>query len=169
MERCARGAFLPAVHGGMAFIRPAERGRYEAFLKARNKVFREISHMQKLSAHKNVLALERVLEMTEDSKMTIFLVLELAKGGELFDRIAVDQGAEEETARTFFRQLLDGLRHCHEQGVCHRDLKPENLLLADEVTAQMWTGRVPFSCTLIAARFAPVRRRPLVDNGRECR
>jgi serine/threonine protein kinase len=35
----------------------------------------------------------------------------------------------EETARFYFRQLVTGVKYCHNQGVCHRDLKPENLLL----------------------------------------
>jgi serine/threonine protein kinase len=30
----------------------------------------------------------------------------------------------EETARFYFRQLVDGVQYCHENGVCHRDLKP---------------------------------------------
>lgn len=51
--------------------------------------------------------------------------MELANGGELFDRIKIDHGTREETAKIFFRQLVDGLKHCHDQGVCHRDLKPE--------------------------------------------
>jgi serine/threonine protein kinase len=49
----------------------------------------------------------------------------------LFDRIKLDCGTREDTAKLFVKQLLDGVRHCHEQGVCHRDLKPENLLLSD--------------------------------------
>jgi serine/threonine protein kinase len=59
-------------------------------------------------------------------------VLELASGGELFDRIAIDRGTDEDIARHYYRQLLQGIRYCHSKGVCHRDLKPENLLLSDD-------------------------------------
>ena len=81
--------------------------------------------MRKISNHRNVIKLEAVLELIQESKSTLFLVLELANGGELFDRIKIDQGTREETALIFFRQLLQGVKHCHDQGVCHRDLKPE--------------------------------------------
>lgn len=30
----------------------------------------------------------------------------------------------EDTARFYFRQLVDGVLYCHQNGVCHRDLKP---------------------------------------------
>ena len=102
---------------------PALPPKYRQFPRARARMYREISSMSALSAHPNVLKLDGVLEMLHDSKTTLFLVLELAKGGELFDRIAIDEGAAEDTARRYFEQLLRGVRHCHEQGVCHRDLK----------------------------------------------
>ena len=76
--------------------------------------------MRVLSAHPNILALKEALEFVQDSKATIFLVLELARGGELFDRIQIDRGADEVVVRRYFRQLLAGCRHCHSQGVCHR-------------------------------------------------
>ena len=63
--------------------------------------------------------------------MTLFLVLELVTGGELFDRIKNGQGMCEEFAKKYFCQLLSGIEYCHAKGVCHRDLKPENLLLSD--------------------------------------
>ncbi len=66
------------------------------------------------------------------SKTTIFLVLELVTGGELFDRIVADGRFDEDSALKYFRQLIDGLEHCHTNGVCHRDLKPENLLLDNQ-------------------------------------
>lgn len=59
-----------------------------------------------------------------------YIVLEIAKGGELFDYIANSGELQEDEARFFFKQLLMGLDYCHnKQGIAHRDLKPENLLL----------------------------------------
>jgi serine/threonine protein kinase len=110
---------------------PAIAPKYAEFLRRRSRIFREILNMRKISNHPNVIRLEQVLELVQDSKCTIFLVLELADGGELFDRIKVDCGTREDNARLYFNQLIAGVRYCHEQGVCHRDLKPENLLLTD--------------------------------------
>jgi len=106
--------------------------RYVDFLKSREYVYQEIRNMSKLNGHPNVLRLIEVLEYVQDSKTSIFLVLELASGGELFDRIAIDRGTDEDIARHYYRQVLQGIRYCHKKGVCHRDLKPENLLLSDD-------------------------------------
>lgn len=110
--------------------------KFLEFLKERGNIYREIQNMQYISSalnntHPNVLLLERVLELIQESKCTIFLVLELANGGELFDRISLGEGCDESVARNYFNQLISGVAHCHEHGVCHRDLKPENLLLSD--------------------------------------
>ena len=66
------------------------------------------------------------------SKTKIYLVLELVTGGELFGLLVKERGFGEEKARFFFRQLVEGVKCCHEQGICHRDLKPENLLLDEQ-------------------------------------
>ena len=125
-----------SVRGQQVYI-PKIPEKFVKFVLSRRKIYREISSMAKLGRSKpspcpNVLMLEEVLELVNDSKATIFLVLEIATGGELFDRIKVDEGTEEETARLYFRQFLNGVAFCHLRGVCHRDLKPENLLLANE-------------------------------------
>merc|ERR1719461_2634743 len=60
---------------------------------------------------------------------TILLVLEYAPGGELFDLLYYGSALAENLARTYFRQIIDGLEACHNVGVVHRDLKPQNLLL----------------------------------------
>jgi len=60
---------------------------------------------------------------------TIMLVLELARGGDLFDILYYTKKLELNLARTYFYQLASGLQAIHEAGICHRDLKPQNLLL----------------------------------------
>lgn len=111
--------------GGVQTFVPQLPTKFVDFIRRRNRIFREIRNMRKISNHVNVIRLENVLELIQESKCTIFLILELANGGELFDRIKLDCGTREETAKLFFQQLLDGVKHCHDQGVCHRDLKPE--------------------------------------------
>lgn len=111
--------------GGPRVYVPSVPPKYADFVRRRARIFREIRNMRKISTHVNVIRLEGVMELTQETKCTIFLVMELANGGELFDRIKIDYGTREDTAKYFFQQLLEGVRHCHEQGVCHRDLKPE--------------------------------------------
>lgn len=66
-----------------------------------------------------------------DTPSDIFLVLELASNGTLFDRIAKSGRISESDSKRIFRQLVAGLAHCHSKGIAHRDLKLENLLLDD--------------------------------------
>jgi serine/threonine protein kinase len=121
---------------------PVVPSKFILFLQKRRRMYREIAVMQTLTSgragdgagHPNVLALWDVLEHVQDSRTTLFLVMEIARGGELFDRIPMDKGlagAQEATARHFVQQLFLGLSYCHERGVAHRDLKPENLLVAE--------------------------------------
>merc|ERR1719229_1992591 len=60
---------------------------------------------------------------------TILLVLEYAPGGELFDILYYTSALKEAVARTYFKQIVNGLEACHNANVVHRDLKPQNLLL----------------------------------------
>ncbi|KAK1923636.1 kinase-like domain-containing protein [Papiliotrema laurentii] len=60
----------------------------------------------------------------------LYILLELAVGGDLFDKIAPDVGVPEDLAKFYFAQLSSGIEFVHQKGIAHRDLKPENLLLA---------------------------------------
>ena len=143
---------------------PRVPAKFIDFLRRRRSVYREISNMAKLRAgkgHPNVLALEEVLEYVQPSQSTIFLALEIANGGELFDRIKVDEGCEDETACLYMHQLLSGVSFCHSRGVCHRDLKPENLFSPTAVIRQR--SRLP---TLACPPFLRFREPPASNAGR---
>ena len=60
----------------------------------------------------------------------MFILMEYASKGELFDMISKSGKYSEPTARFFFKQLLNAIAYMHNTvGVCHRDLKPENILI----------------------------------------
>ena len=93
--------------------------------------------MMLIGRHRNVVHLYEVLEYIQDAKSTMFLILELVRGGELFDLISnnsnggkkgVDADLELQM-RKYFRELASGIFYCHANGIAHRDLKPENLLV----------------------------------------
>ena len=87
-------------------------------------VRREIKIMKYLR-HPNIVSIHAVL-MTS-TKM--YLVMELVKGGELYDEIVSKRRIDEKTSRRYFHQIVDAMTYCHSRGVFHRDLKPENLLV----------------------------------------
>ncbi|CAN4087442.1 unnamed protein product [Withania somnifera] len=84
---------------------------------------REISVMA-LVEHANVLQLYEVMA----TKSKIYLVIEHAKGGELFKKLSKGR-LKEKLARKYFQQLIGAVDCCHRRDVYHRDLKPENVLL----------------------------------------
>ncbi|XP_074560477.1 CBL-interacting protein kinase 32-like isoform X2 [Curcuma longa] len=88
------------------------------------QIKREVATM-KLIKHPNVVRINEVM----GSKTKIFIVLEFATGGELFDKIVNHGRMREDKARRYFQQLINAVDYCHSRGVYHRDLKPENLLL----------------------------------------
>lgn len=88
-----------------------------------DQIKREVSVMR-LVRHPNIIELYEVMA----TKTKIYFVMEYAKGGELFDKVAKGK-LKEDVARKYFLQLINAVDFCHSRGVYHRDIKPENLLL----------------------------------------
>lgn len=75
--------------------------------------------MMKMINHKNIVKLKEVLA----SNSKIYLVLELIRGGDLFDLIkgrviwcvtcVEKNGLDERLAKRYFLQILRGVHYCH--------------------------------------------------------
>lgn len=88
-----------------------------------NRYETELSILQRVR-HPNILSLHEVYH----SSSKIYMVLELAVGGDLFDKICMKGYFTEEQGKTVIRMVLGGIAYLHQIGICHRDLKLENLL-----------------------------------------
>jgi serine/threonine-protein kinase CHEK1 len=88
----------------------------------------EISLHQVLKGHANII---EFLAAGNDPVWT-WIAMELADGGDLFDKIEPDEGVSEDIAHFYFTQLISAVTWMHSKGVAHRDLKPENVLLSGE-------------------------------------
>ncbi|XP_043065032.1 MAP/microtubule affinity-regulating kinase 3-like [Drosophila ficusphila] len=91
---------------------------------ARQKLYREVKIMKQLN-HPNIIRLFQVIE----SERSLYLVMEYASRGELFDHLVKNGRMRERDAQIIFRQLVSAIQYCHSKSIVHRDLKAENLLL----------------------------------------
>lgn len=87
-----------------------------------------------VSLHAHVGPHPNVIEWFATGEDTVWrwIAMELAEGGDLFDKIEADVGVTEDVAHLYFLQLVSGVSFVHSKGVAHRDLKPENILMSQE-------------------------------------
>uniref|UniRef100_A0A8C2B4X7 non-specific serine/threonine protein kinase n=1 Tax=Cyprinus carpio TaxID=7962 RepID=A0A8C2B4X7_CYPCA len=95
-----------------------------AFTPQIKSLFREVRIM-KLLNHPNIVKLFEVIETDK----SLYLVMEYASGGEVFDYLVAHGRMKEKEARAKFRQIVSAVQYCHQKCIVHRDLKAENLLL----------------------------------------
>jgi len=108
---------------------------------AREEVIKEIE-LHKRLYHENVIKFfgSRVEETM------VYMFLEYASGGELYDCIEPDVGMPVGKAQGFFEQIIKGVEYIHSKDIVHRDLKPENILLDSK-------GRIKISDFGLATKF----------------
>ena len=58
--------------------------------------------------------------------------MEYVDGGDLLQYVKKRKHLDEEEAKRIFKQVVQGIAHCHCRSVLHRDIKLDNILLDHE-------------------------------------
>nr|XP_015801563.2 serine/threonine-protein kinase DCLK2 isoform X1 [Nothobranchius furzeri] len=67
----------------------------------------------------------------DETPTQLFLVMELVKGGDLFDAITSSTKYSEHDASAMVFNLAGAIKYLHRMNIVHRDIKPENLLVCE--------------------------------------
>uniref|UniRef100_A0A8D0B0U6 Serine/threonine-protein kinase DCLK2 n=1 Tax=Salvator merianae TaxID=96440 RepID=A0A8D0B0U6_SALMN len=86
----------------------------------------EVSILRQVK-HPNIIML--IEEM--DTPSELYLVMELVKGGDLFDAITSSTKYTERDGSAMVYNLASALKYLHGLSIVHRDIKPENLLVCE--------------------------------------
>uniref|UniRef100_A0A667YPB1 Serine/threonine-protein kinase DCLK2 n=1 Tax=Myripristis murdjan TaxID=586833 RepID=A0A667YPB1_9TELE len=84
----------------------------------------EVAILRRVKHPNIVLLIEEV-----DTYSELYLVMELVKGGDLFDAITSTNRYTERDASGMLYNLANAIKYLHSLNIVHRDIKPENLLV----------------------------------------
>jgi MAP/microtubule affinity-regulating kinase len=95
----------------------------------RKSVRREIKLMEKMRSQHII----RLYEVIDTGKYVI-IVMEYVSGGSLHGYLKAhpNKRLPETEAKRVFKQVVEGIRYCHNRCITHRDIKLENLLLDEQ-------------------------------------
>ncbi|KAL4618143.1 serine/threonine-protein kinase DCLK2-like [Arapaima gigas] len=86
----------------------------------------EVAVLRKVKHPNIIMLIEEV-----DTPSELYLVMELVKGGDLFDAITSSTKYTEQDASAMVFNLASALKYLHSLNIVHRDIKPENLLVCE--------------------------------------
>ncbi|KAI3353326.1 hypothetical protein L3Q82_019860 [Scortum barcoo] len=84
----------------------------------------EVAVLRRVKHPNIIMLIEEV-----DTSSELYLVMELVKGGDLFDAITSSAKYTEKDATVMVYNLAGALKYLHSMNIVHRDIKPENLLV----------------------------------------
>ncbi|XP_033870234.2 serine/threonine-protein kinase DCLK2 isoform X1 [Acipenser ruthenus] len=86
----------------------------------------EVAVLRRVKHPNIIMLIEEV-----DTAAELYLVMELVKGGDLFDAITSSTKYTERDASAMVYNLAGALKYLHCLNIVHRDIKPENLLVCE--------------------------------------
>ncbi|KAH7947042.1 hypothetical protein HPB52_007473 [Rhipicephalus sanguineus] len=96
--------------------------------KFKRDCLEEVEILLRYGQHPNILT---VYDVYQDAA-SVYIIMELLKGGELLDRILNQKHFSEREASAVLEVIAKTMKFLHDNGVVHRDLKPSNIMYADE-------------------------------------
>ncbi|KAF3818586.1 hypothetical protein GH733_012003, partial [Mirounga leonina] len=100
--------------------------QYKKLRNLEHLIENEVSILRRVK-HPNIIMLVEEMETATE----LFLVMELVKGGDLFDAITSSTKYTERDGSAMVYNLANALRYLHGLSIVHRDIKPENLLVCE--------------------------------------
>lgn len=95
-----------------------------------HQLYNEIEILKSCS-HENIIKLVALFESDD----YIFMLMELAEEGNLFEKLKKVNKFKEDQVRGYMKDVIKAIVYLHEKNppIIHRDIKPENVLVCDNI------------------------------------